>query len=63
MLSPSTLRLCDRALSTLLLEIDLMTYRELAEATKEVVAVGLWSSLFLFVITVGLIVYDGIVVF
>jgi len=40
-----------------------MTCKELAEATKEAVAVGLWTSLFAFAIMVGLIVHEGIVTF
>ena len=40
-----------------------MTCKELVEATKEAVAVGLWSSLFVFAIMVGLIVCEGIVTF
>ncbi len=40
-----------------------MTCKELAEATKEAVAVGLWTSLFVFTIMVGLVVWEGIVAF
>ena len=40
-----------------------MTRKEFAEATKDVVAVGLWTGLFVFTIMVGLVVWEGIVVF
>jgi len=40
-----------------------MTSKEVVEATKEAVAVGLWMGLFVVTIMVGLVVYEGIVVF
>jgi hypothetical protein len=46
-----------------LLEINHMTRKELAETTKDAVAVGLWTVLFTFTIMVGLVVWEGIVVF
>jgi hypothetical protein len=39
-----------------------MTSKEVVEATKEAVAVGLWTGLFVFMIMVGLVVCEGIVV-
>ena len=40
-----------------------MTCKELVEATKEAAVVGLWTSLFVFTIMVGLVVYEGIITF
>lgn len=40
-----------------------MTRKEFAETTKDAVAVGLWTALFVFTIMVGLVVWEGIVVF
>ena len=40
-----------------------MTRKEFAEATKDAVAVGLWTGLFVFAIMVGLVVWEGIVTF
>jgi hypothetical protein len=40
-----------------------MTHKELAEATKEVVAISLWTSLFAFTVAVGIVVWQGIVAF
>ena len=40
-----------------------MTRTEFADATKEVVAVSLWSGLFVFTVMVGIAVWDGIVAF
>jgi len=59
MLSAPTLS----AYSVPLWEIDHMTRKEFAETTKDAVAVGLWTALFVFTIMVGLVVWQGIVVF
>ena len=63
MLPLTTLKPRDAASSAPLLEIDCMTSKELAEATKEAVAVGLWTGLFAFAIMIALVVGEGIVTF
>jgi hypothetical protein len=63
MLSVTTLKPCDAISSAPLLEIDHMTRKEFAEATQEVVAVGLWTGLFVFTFMVGIVVCEGIVRF
>jgi hypothetical protein len=57
------LNLRDAVSSAPLLEIDRMTRKEFAEATKDVVAVGLWTGLFVFTFMVGIVVCEGIVRF
>jgi hypothetical protein len=44
-------------------ETETVTCKGILEVAKEAVAVGLWSSLFVFAIMVGLIVHEGIVRF
>lgn len=63
MLAVTTLNPRDAVSSAPLLEIDRMTRKEFAEATKDAVAVGLWTGLFVFAIMVGLVVWEGTVTF
>ena len=63
MLAVTTSNPRDAVSSAPLLEIDRMTRKEFAEATKEIVAVGLWTGLFVFTFMVGIVVCEGIVTF